>query len=167
MRTLRLRPAATADLAEINAIFNRYVATSTCVWTTHETTAAERAAWFASHDDATPVLVAEARGRIVGWGALAPFVTACTFHKTAENSVYVHPDCQRRGIGGRILCELVRMARRAGYISIVASISADQAASIALHRKAGFEEMGRLRQVGYKFDAFRDLVYLQLRLADR
>jgi len=121
--TFTLRPALADDLPQINAIFNHYVTTSTCVWTTHPVTEQERREWFAAHDAATPVIVAEKDVEVVGWGALALFVTACTFHRTAENSVYVHPAFQRRSIGKRLLSELLRRARESGFVSVVAAIS--------------------------------------------
>lgn len=167
MGDIELRLAVEADLPQINDIFNHYVATSTCVWTTHLCTEPERKEWFASHDAATPVLVAEQDGKIVGWGAISLFETACTFYKTVENSIYVHHEFQRQGIGRRILYALIRMAKQAGFISIVAAISSDQAASIALHRAAGFQEVGQLKKVGYKFNKFRDVSYLQLLLESR
>ena len=162
-----IRFAAEADLPQINAIFNHYVATSTCVWTTHPYTDQERKAWFDAHDATTPVLVAEKNGNIVGWGALSRFQTACTFHRTAENSVYVHPEFQRQGIGRQLLFELMQCARQAGHVSIIAAISADQAPSIALHNAAGFRQVGLFRKVGYKFNRYYDVLYMQRHLENR
>ena len=65
-----IRPASSADLAEINAIYNYYVAHSTCVWTTQPCSDDERKAWFQEHGASMPVLVAEDDGRVVGWGSL-------------------------------------------------------------------------------------------------
>ncbi len=163
----KLRPAVEADLPQINEIYNYYVSNSTCVWTTHICTEQERKEWFASHDDATPVLVAEQNGKVIAWGTFSLFKTACTFHKTVENSVYVHHEFQRQGIGSKLLSELVRRAREAGFASVIAVISSDREASLALHRAAGFQEVGRFHQVGYKFDRYLDVVYLQLRLVKR
>jgi L-amino acid N-acyltransferase len=162
----KLRLATKADLPQINDIYNYYVSNSTCVWTTHLCTEQEREQWFTSHDEATPVLVAAQNGKIVAWGTFSSFQTACTFHKTVENSIYVHHEFQRQGIGRQLLAELVYRAREAGFGSIVAAISADRAASLALHQAAGFQEVGRFQAVGYKFDRYLDLVYLQLRLVD-
>lgn len=163
----KLRPAVEADLSQINAIYNYYVSNSTCVWTTHLCTEQERKEWFAEHDDTTPILVAEQNGKVVAWGSFALFKTACTFNKIVENSVYVHYGFQRQGLGRKLLSELVRRAREAGFASVIAAISSDQDASLALHRATGFQEVGRLYQVGYKFDRYMDVVYLQLRLINR
>ena len=162
MQKVRTRHAVFADLEQINYIFNYFVSNSTCVWKTKPWSAREREKWFKSHGDAMPIIVAEQAAQVVGWGALSPFQTACTFQRTVANSVYVHHEFQRRGIGRKLLTELVRLAIKGRYRSIIAEISSDQDASVALHKALGFKTVGRLKNVGYKFDRLRDLTYLQL-----
>lgn len=164
MISVILRPATTADLPEINEIFNYYVKTSTCVWTDTPCSEKERKDWFSNHDHSLPILVADYQGTIVGWGALSWFESACTFSKTVENSVYIHHDYLHKRIGRTILNRLIQCARKQGLVSIIASISSDQKASIALHKSAGFVEAGQLQKVGYKFDSYRNLSYYQLLL---
>jgi len=161
---LIIRPARPADLSAINGIFNHYVAHSTCVWTMTPCSEAERLAWYEEHDASMPVLVAESGGHVVGWGALGSFRTAYTLAGTLEDSVYVHHDFHRRGVGNRLLSELIGAARRGGLRSILANISADQTPSIRLHEKFGFQKVAHLRQVGRKFNQWFDAVYMQLLL---
>ena len=160
-----IRPATSADLSAINAIFNYYVAHSTCVWTTTPCSEAERVAWYEEHGSSMPVLVAESGGRMVGWAALGSFRTAYTLAGTLEDSVYVHHNFHRRGIGSRLLTGLIDAGRRMSLRSILANISADQTPSIRLHEKFGFEKVAHLRQVGQKFNQRFDAVYMQLLLA--
>lgn len=160
-----IRPSGAPDLAKINAIFNYYVVHSTCVWTTVPCSEAERAAWYEEHGGSLPVLVAESGARVVGWGALGSFRPAYTLAGTLEDSVYVHPDFLRQGIGSRLLSELIAAARRMGLRSILANISADQTPSIRLHEKFGFQKVAHLLQVGTKFNRRFDAVYMQLLLA--
>jgi L-amino acid N-acyltransferase len=162
---IMIRPAGSTDLARINAIYNYYVAHSTCVWTTVPCSEAERATWYEEHDGSMPVLVAEFGSDVVGWGALGSFRTAYTLAGTLEDSVYVHHDFFRRGIGSRLLTELIAAARRIGLRSILANISADQTPSIRLHEKFGFQKVAHLRQVGQKFNQSFDAVYMQLLLS--
>jgi len=163
---ITIRPAKLADLTEINAIYNRYVAYSTCVWNTQPCSEDQRKAWFEEHDQSMPVLVAEYQGRIVGWGSLGSFRAAYTAAGTLEDSIYVHHDFHRRKIGSRLLEALIEAARRMGLHSILANISADQTPSIRLHEKYGFQKVAYLRGVGQKFNQRFDAVYLQL-LLDR
>ena len=160
-----IRPAGSTDLPKINAIFNYYVAHSTCVWTTVPCSEAERAAWYEEHGGSMPVLVAESGRDVVGWGALGSFRTAYTLAGTLEDSVYVHHDFFRQGIGSRLLTELIAAARHIGLRSILANISADQTPSIRLHEKFGFQKVAHLRQVGQKFNQCFDAVYMQLLLS--
>jgi L-amino acid N-acyltransferase len=161
---LTIRPASPSDLREINAIFNHYVAHSTCVWTTTPCSEAERNAWYEEHGEAMPILVAEYSGRILGWGALSSFRTAYTLAGTLEDSIYVQPDFHRQGIGSGLLTELIAAARRKGLRSLLANISADQDSSIRLHERFGFQQVAHLHQVGWKFNRWFDAVYLQLLL---
>ncbi len=160
-----IRPAVPADLSSINEIFNYYVVHSTCVWSTTACSESEREAWYEEHGASMPVLVAQLEGRVVGWGALGSFRTAYTLAGTLEDSVYVHHDFHRQGIGSHLLTELIDAAQRKGHRSILANISGDQTPSIRLHEKFGFEKVAHLRQVGRKFNQWFDAVYLQLFLA--
>lgn len=157
-----LRPATSEDLAAINAIYNYYVLTSTATYQTHPETEEARLAWFTLRDPAKhPVMVVEMENRIAAWGSLSPFGKREAFAGTVENSIYVHPECQRRGLGKMLLREQMAQAAYAGHHTIVAAISGEQAASIALHASHGFTEAGRLREAGWKFGKWLDLVYLQ------
>ena len=159
-----IRAATIADLAAINSIFNFYVANSTCIWTSNPCTDAERLAWFKQHTAKMPILVAELGGQVVGWASLSTFRDAYTQAGTLEDSIYVHTDFRRRGIGRLLLTELISRARELGLRSILANISSDQTPSIQLHEKFGFQKVAHLREVGLKFGQHFDAVYYQLRL---
>ena len=161
---LVIRPAVASDLAAINEIYNHYVLHSTCVWRTIPYSEAQRRDWFDAHGDAMPVLVAQLDGRIVGWIALSSFRATYTANGTLEDSIFVHHEFRRQGIGRRLLTELIQLAREKGLRSILATISADQTASIRLHEALGFEQVAHLRRVGRKFGQWFDSIYLQLLL---
>lgn len=159
-----IKPAEPENLQDINQIFNYYVAHSTCVWTTTPYSSTERKVWFEEHGENMPVIVAELNSCIVGWGSLSSFREAYTVNGTLEDSIYVHHDYLRQGIGSRLLTELIEFAKQKGLLSILANISADQGPSIRLHEKFGFEKVAHIRQVGWKFNKRLDAVYLQLLL---
>jgi phosphinothricin acetyltransferase len=165
MSELSLRPATVADLDAINDIYNYYVHHSTCTYQTEPETSAERRAWFDRHGPNHPVVVALLGGEVVGWGSLSPFHARAAYRYTVENSVYVRHDVLRRGIGGTILKDLIRRAKEIGHHTIIAGIDAEQTASIAFHARHGFVEVGHLKQVGFKFDRWLDVFYMQLMLA--
>jgi L-amino acid N-acyltransferase YncA len=159
-----LRPANTGDLAIINAVYTHSVLHSTATYQTEPSTDAERSVWFTGHGPQHPVIVAELDGRVVGWGSLSPFHVRAAFNRTVEESVYIHQDFHRRGIGKAILTELLVRAKSLGHHRVIAAISGDQEPSLALHRALGFVECGRLNEVGFKFGRWLDLVYLEYRL---
>jgi phosphinothricin acetyltransferase len=157
-----IRLATPRDLPAINAIYNHYVLHWTSTYQTEPSTPEERAAWFDAHGEKHPVTVAERAGEIVAWGSLSRFHPRAAFARTVENSVYVRADCLRQGFGALILNDLIARARALRHHVIVAGISADQTASVEVHRRHGFVECGRLKEVGYKFDRWLDVVYMQL-----
>ena len=156
-----IRLASESDLAAINDIYNHYVFHSTCTYQTEPGTAEERAQWFAAHGPRHPVTVAELDGRVVGWGSLSKFHPRSAYGNTVEDSVYLHHEWHGRGIGSALLADLIARAQRIGHHTIIGSISADQPASIALHAKFGFVETARLREVGFKFGRWLDVVWMQ------
>jgi len=110
------------------------------------------------------VTVAKVNGRIVGWGSLSAYHARSAYRYTVENSVYVDHAFHRCGIGAALLRDLIERARVLGYHAIIAGIDGDQTASIGLHAKFGFEQVGHLREVGFKFDCWLDVIYMELRL---
>jgi phosphinothricin acetyltransferase len=124
-----------------------------------------RQKWFAAHGHRHPVTVAMIEDVVVGWGSLSAFHARSAYRNTVENSVYVHHEMHRRGIGAAILRDLIIHARAIGHHTILAIIDAEQPASIALHAKFGFEKVGHMKQLGFKFDRWLDVVYMQLMLS--
>ncbi len=162
MLPVTLRQACESDLAAINDIYNHYVWCSTCTWQEEPEPLEDRRQWLAQHDPKHPVTVAEADGMIVGWGSLSVYRSRSAYRNTVENSVYVRHDCQRRGVGSALLQDLIARARTLGHHAIIAVIDGEQAASVALHAKFGFRKAGHLTQVGFKFDRWLDVIYMEL-----
>ncbi len=168
---ITLRQAHAGDLSGINAIYNHFVLNSTCTYQTEPSTLDERRRWFDEHLAAgvrLPVFIACDSQRpesVLGWGSLSPFHPRQAYCFTVEDSVYVHHEFHRRGIGQMLLQALLAHAEKVGYHAVVALISADQAASVELHRKVGFTEAGQLREVGFKFDRWLDVLYMQRNFA--
>ena len=164
MENPSIREAVEADLGAINDIYNHYVLHSTCTYQTEPSTLEERRKWFSEHTAPYTVIVAEVGGQVVGWGSLSRFHPRAAYGRTTENSVYIHPDWHRRGLGRALLARLVVHARKAGFHTIIAIVSADQEPSVKLHEAFGFTPSGRVKEVGNKFGRWLDVAYLQLML---
>jgi phosphinothricin acetyltransferase len=160
----RIRLASEGDLAAINTIYNHYVAHSTCTYQVTPESAAARLDWFHKHDEQHPITVAEVNGEVIGWAALNVFHAREAYARTVENSVYVRHDLHRQGIGRALLADLIERAQALDHHTILAGISAEQTASIALHERFGFVRAGQLREVGYKHGQWLDVLTLQLLL---
>jgi phosphinothricin acetyltransferase len=159
-----LRAARPADLAAINAIYNHYVAHSACTYALVPMEEAERRAWFDAHGPQHPVLVAVEDAAVVGWGALSLYNPRGGYARTVEDSLYVGDRARGRGIGTALLGELLRQARALDHHAVLAGVDADEQPSLALHKRLGFHEVGRLREVGHKLGRFRDVILLELLL---
>lgn len=164
--TVRVRLATAADLPRINEIYNHYVLHSTCTYQEEPESAAGRAQWFARHGERYPVTVAEMDGQVVGWGSLSPYHVRSAYRHTVENSVYVHAAWHGRGIGARLLADLIARAEALGYRAVIAVIDSAQPASASLHTRHGFEKVGHFREIGRKFGRWLDVTYYE-RLLDR
>ena len=162
-----IRAATAADLFSINDIYNHFVLHSTCTYQEEQETIDAREKWFRHHGEKHPIVVAEMAGDVVGWGSLSVYRARSAYRQTVEDSVYVRHKHHGCGIGSLILAELISRARALGHHAIIAGIDAEQNASVALHAKFGFERTGCLRQVGFKFGRWLDVIYMELLLQSR
>lgn len=162
MSDLTLRSATADDAAAIAEIYNFYVATSAATFDTELKSVDERIAWLEMHGESHPVLVAERDGSIVGWGSLSRWGTRAAYEHTVEISVYVHAETRGSGVGRALTLALVDAAREAGHRAIIAQIVAENAPSLSMSAACGFEVVGRLTDVGRKFDRWLDVVLMEL-----
>jgi phosphinothricin acetyltransferase len=126
-----------------------------------------RITWFKEHEIAKyPVFVAEQSGQIVGWSALNRFHDRMGYRFTVENSVYVAAAVRGRGIGTLLMTPLIQAARTHSFHAILAVIDAANQASVRLHARFGFEPVGHLKQVGFKFGRWLDVIYMELLVSE-
>ena len=162
--SVTVRRAFRGDCPGILAIYNDAVLTTTASYDYAPRTLAQREEWFDAHErDQMAVLVAESSsGEIVGWSALSKFHDRVGYRFTSENSVYVAAPWRGKGVGRRLLATLLDAARARGLHAIIACIDAENGASIRLHTRLGFERVGLFKRVGFKFDRWLDVAYLEL-----
>jgi L-amino acid N-acyltransferase YncA len=161
-----VREATRNDLAAILEIYNEAVLNTTATYDYEPRTMEQRIAWYEDHQQHNyPVFIAQnEEGRIVGWSALNPFHARPGYRFTADNSVYVAADQRGRGIGKLLMPPLIEGARRRGLHAIIAAIDTASEASLRLHAAFGFVKVAHLKQVGYKFGRWLDVVYMELLL---
>ena len=165
MGQIRIRPARAVDAQAISRIYNDAVLSTTATYDYEPEPLSRRVAWMEDHGAAgLPVLVAEDSGELLGWSSLSPFHRRPGFRFTVENSVYVDAPHRGCGVGRALLGALIPEAERLGLRSIIAAVDASNETSLRLHRAFGFVEVGRFPAVGFKFDRWLDVAYLQLSL---
>ena len=160
---MQVRPATHADLPDLLAIYNDAVLNTTASYDYEPRTLEHRAAWFEEHErQRLPVFVAvDDAGQVLGWSSLSRYHDRRGYQFTVENSVYVAATHRGRGVGTRLLPPLLDSARALGLHAIIAGIDAENTASVRLHARFGFVEVGRFKEVGFKFGRWLDVIYMQ------
>lgn len=160
-----IRDACEADLPAVRAIFNHWIEHSTASFRTAPDTEAQTRAWFSGRSPAHPVLVAEAGGEVLGWASLNPHKPTGGYRHTVELSVYLRDDARGRGLGKRLVGELLERARAAGHHAVLGGVCTEQTASMRLHESLGFVKVAHFREVGFKFGRWLDVAYFEKLIA--
>jgi phosphinothricin acetyltransferase len=166
--SIAIRPAKTADIPAITRIYAHAVKTGTASFELEPPNEAEMAERMKMLlDGKFPYLVAEADGVVAGYAYASLYRTRPAYRFTVEDSVYVAPNMQRRGIGIALVRKLVEVCTALGYRQMIAIIGdSDQAASTGVHKACGFTDAGNLRNIGWKFDRWLDTPMMQLALGE-
>src|SRR5215469_4302784 len=157
-----LADATDADLEGLVGIYNEVLVNTTAVFANVPVTMDERRRWWQSRTaQGYPVLVARDERGVAGFGSFGDFRAWPGYRFTVEHTLHVRADARGRGIGTQMLRTLIERARVLGKHVMIAGVDADNAGSIRLHQRLGFTCAGQLCEVGYKFDRWLDLVFLQ------
>jgi phosphinothricin acetyltransferase len=163
MTAPHVRPTTLSDIPSITRIYAHAVRHGTASFEYDPPDEAEMTRRMRSLlDGGYPYLVAEVEGSVMGYAYAGPYRTRPAYRYTVENSVYIAPEAQRRGIGRVLLDRLIAESETRGYRLMIAVIGdSAQTPSIELHRAAGFRLVGAFEAVGYKFDRWLDSVLMQ------
>jgi L-amino acid N-acyltransferase YncA len=156
---MRIDPLGAGDWPAVRAIYEAGIATGDA---TFETDVPDWPAWDDGHL-AGHRLVARDDGRVVGWVALAPVSDRRAYAGVAEDSIYVAPDAQGRGVGRALLPAVVTSADRGGIWTIQTGIFPENQASVRLHQACGFRVVGVRERLGRLHGRWRDVVLLERR----
>lgn len=158
---INIREAKVEDLKGITEIYNEAVLNTTATFDTEAKTIENRKDWLLNRDARFKVFVAESNNEIVGFASLNRWSERKAYDITAEISVYIHSAHRGRGIGGNMIDVIMQAAQEEKFRSVIARISAGNDKSVYLHKMAGFEVVGVLKECGKKFDQLIDVTIMQ------
>ncbi len=160
---LIIREAEERDVHSILDILNHEILHSTSLYEYEPRTYQTQLDWFwEKKKSGWPIFVAELNGPVVGLATYGTFRARVAYQFTVEHSIYICHDRRGNGIGDALMQRLILAAKEGGYHTMIGGIDASNEGSLRFHRRYGFKEVGRLNQVGYKFDRWLDLVFMQL-----
>ena len=160
-----VRLATLGDAEAIRRIYNHEVEHTTHTFDLVPRTLEDQRAWLRDREGALGVLVAEIGGEVAGFASLSEYRPRAAYRTSVESSVYVDERARGRGVGRKLMGDLVELAQARGFHTMVARIAGGHEASIRLHEAAGFVTVGVEREVGRKFGAWLDTVVMQRMLA--
>jgi phosphinothricin acetyltransferase len=164
---MNVRRAVRDDVDAIRVIYNQAVLTTAATYDYEPQTLDQQLEWFDEHERIDyPVYVAEVDGRVAGWVSLSKYRPRPGYQYTAEDSIYIDENHRGQGLGKVLLPYAIDAARERKLRAVMAVLDSESEASLKLHTRFGFKEVGRLPEVGYKFGRWLDVLYLEL-LLDR
>ncbi len=159
---VQFRTVEVADAQALCDIYNREVEGSRVTLDLVPRTLADQITWIEQHLGVYPALVAVSNDRVVGFASVSPYRIRPGYSTTVEDSIYIDPAFQGKGIGKKLLTNVLELAKRHGFHTCIARVAADHTASINLHKSLGYNEIGIEREVGRKFGKWIDIMLLQL-----
>lgn len=159
--SIRVRLADTADAAAVAEIYNQGIAERSATFETEPRTPADLVRRIQDDPERFPVLVAETDSRIVGWASIGHYRDRACYSGVGEFSVYIDRDARGRGVGRRLLAELIQEARTRGYWKLLSRIFPSNAGSLGLCRALGFREVGTYEKHGRLDGRWLDVVIVE------
>ncbi len=159
---LKIKSAIKNDLLSITEIYNDAVLNTTATFDTKPKSIAEQEKWFDRHTGKYTVIVAIDNNIVVGWASLSPWSNRAAYCNTADIAVYIKEGFRGKGIGNKLVGELLKKGPEIGLHTAIAKICEDNKTSLNLFKKLGFEHIGTMKEVGYKFERLLDVHLMQI-----
>lgn len=166
MTNVTIRPVTVDDASAIVEIYNEYVLHTTISFETKEVSVDEMKRRINAYSSSYPYLVAELDGRLVGYCYAHPWKERAAYCRTWETTVYLLSSICSKGVGYRLMNELIEQCKSAGCHVLVACITGDNVNSCRFHERLGFSQVSRFPQVGFKFGRYLDVMDYVLQLSE-
>lgn len=162
MSLVSIVSATLNDIPQILQIVNHYIANDTCIYDIEPRSIEKQTEWFEnsiSHN--FPVIVAKQDNIVLGFASYSQFRPKIGYRYSMEHSIYLHPSFQKKGIGSMLMNALISIAEQNNIHTLIGGIDTSNQNSIQFHEQFGFQIVGRMNEVGYKFDRWLDLIWMQ------
>jgi len=160
--TLIIRAATTKDAQAIADIWNPVIRNSVATFTNVEKLPSELKNMILERNRLNYGLyVAEVSDIILGFASYGPFRNGSGYARTMEHSIFMAPDAKRKGIGKALMEKLEKHARNTGVHTLIAGLSSENIGGIMFHTSLGYTQVADIKQAGFKFDRWYDLVLMQ------
>ena len=159
-----IRPATVADATAICAIWNPIIRDTGITFNSVEKTVADVEACIAEKATLGYAMLVADEGGVQGFATYDQFRDGGGYDRTGEHSITLGPEARGRGLGRLLMAEIEAHAKMRGFHSMFASVSAENSAGVKFHAALGYHEVAVLREVGFKFDRWFDLILMQKRL---
>ncbi|MBB6732073.1 GNAT family N-acetyltransferase [Cohnella zeiphila] len=156
---VKTRLVSIEDWEAVKTIYEEGIMTGNA---TFETEAPSKEHWYASRNLSCSI-VGVNEDQVLGWASLSPVSSRCVYAGVGENSIYVKQNARGKGIGNILLARLIEISEQNGFWTIQTGIFPENKASLALHVKHGFREVGRRDKIGKMNGVWRDVVFLERR----
>lgn len=158
---MEIRLAKPSDARSLLDIYAPYVENTAITFEYEVPTIEDFATRIEKTLEKYPYLVAEEGGVVVGYAYASTYYARAAYDWAVELSVYVCQDARGKGVGSKLYDAMEEMLEQMGYIHFLACISLPNEASLALHRKRGYQQVAHFPKIGYKFECWHDIVWLQ------
>ena len=159
-----IREVRPDDAAQIAGIYNRYILETTISFETQPLSAEDMRIRIEEISSYFPYFVAENNGKLTGYCYAHPWKERAAYCKTLETTIYLASEAKGRGLGTRLMTQLIKECRNRGYHTLIACITAENEESCQFHERLGFKKVSHFEQVGQKFGRWLDVADYELML---
>ena len=158
----QIRLSNEEDLCDITEIYNWAIKNTSATFDTETKTIETQLNWYNEHNDRFPIIVALNESKVIAWGSISRWSDRCAYSGTGEISFYVAPEFHGQGVGTKVLEVLLDIGKNNKFRTLVSRIAGKSDASIHIHKKLGFFNIGTMKDVGEKFGDILDVHLMQI-----
>lgn len=156
-----IRPATQKDYSAIFEVYNWAVSETVATFDTEIKSLPTHLSFFKDFENGYPMHVLTDEEQVIGFALIKAFSDRKAYARTCELAIYIKPGFHRKGYGMALMQSILDAAKEFNQKVVLSKIESETTASLELHRKLGFEKVGTLKQVGFKFDRWLDVTIMQ------